>query len=204
MRSGWARMPSPEHFEAGDWSTRRSFPPPTQLSLYADSEIGCKAMEHRMFGNPEEYLYLHMLLRWERTAPPDKCLGTLDNEPAKNTQTARMAKVLQMVTGLSDLPMEKLRKETERKDCRSTISKDAAWMEARYKLGKGWSFEGCMSLVDKQRIRQSLPQLVLSSREFANCAADFVGGKSVERYLPDKEQAGRQIEQWNEKLETRG
>ena len=50
MRSGWVRTPSPEHFEAGDWSTRRSFPPPTQLSLYADSEIGYKAMVHRDFG----------------------------------------------------------------------------------------------------------------------------------------------------------
>ena len=63
-----------------------------------------------MFGNPEEYLYLHMLLRWERTAPPDKCLGTLDNEPAKNTQTARMAKVLQMVTGLQRSADGKARK----------------------------------------------------------------------------------------------
>ena len=149
-----------------------------------------------MFGNPEEYLYLYVLLRWEHTAPPDGCLGTLDDEPAKNTQTARMAKVLQMVTSLHDLPMEKLRKETERKDGRSYISKVAAWMKERYKLGKSWYFEGCMSLVDK-----SLLQLGLSSREFANCAADFVGGKSVEKYWPDKEHAVRQIEQWNEKLE---
>jgi len=158
-------------------------------------------MEQKIFGNPEEYLHLYMLLRWERTAPPDGCLGTLDDEPAKNTQTARMAKVLQMVTDLHDLPMEKLRKETERKDGRSYISKDAAWMKERYKLGKGWYFEGCMSLVDKQRILQSLPQLGLSSREFANCAADFVGGKSIQKYWPDEEQAVRQIEQWEAKLD---
>jgi hypothetical protein len=78
---------------------------------------------------------------------------------------------------------------TERKDGRSYISKDAAWMKERYKLGKGLYFEGCMSLVGKQRILQSLPQLGLSSREFANCAADFVGGKSIKKYCPDKEQA---------------
>ncbi len=130
-------------------------------------------MEQKIFGNPEEYLHLYMLLRWERTAPPDGCLGTLDDEPAKNTQTARMAKVLQMVTDLHDLPMEKLRKETERKDGRSYI----------------------------QRILQSLPQLGLSSREFANCAADFVGGKSIQKYWPDEEQAVRQIEQWEAKLD---
>jgi hypothetical protein len=56
-----------------------------------------------------------------------------------------------MVTDLHDLPMEKLRKQTERKDGRSYISKDAAWMKERYKLGKGWYFEGCMSLVDNRR-----------------------------------------------------
>ena len=75
-------------------------------------------------------------------------------------------------------------------------------MEARYKLGKGWYFEGCMSLVDKQRILQSLAQLGLSSREFANCAADFVEGKSIKTYCPDnKEQAVRRIEQWEAKLD---
>jgi hypothetical protein len=55
-----------------------------------------------------------------------------------------------------------------------------------------------MSLADKKKILRSLPQLGLSSREFANCAQDFVEGKSVEKYWPSHEVASRQIEQWKE------
>src|SRR6266496_2623831 len=102
-----------------------------------------------MFRNPEEYLYLAMLSRWECNAPSDGHMGMLDDKPARNTQTARMVKVLQMLTGLRDPSLAKLMKHTERKDGRSYISMDAGWMKEGYEIGKGWYFEGCMSLADK-------------------------------------------------------
>ena len=53
-----------------------------------------------------------------------------------------------------------------------------------------------MSLADKKKILHSLPQLGLSSLEFAKRVQDFVEGKSVEKYWPSREEATRQIEQW--------
>jgi hypothetical protein len=120
----------------------------------------------------------------------------LDGSPEKNTQTARVAKVLQIMTGLSEEAMLKLEKHTKRQDGRSYISKDAGWMREPYVLGKGWYFEGCMSLSDKQKVLHALPQLGLSSREFSNCAQDFVEGKSVARYCPSDQEAALMIEKW--------
>ena len=90
-----------------------------------------------MFRNPEEYLYLHYLSQWERTAPADGHEGQLDDKPARNTQTARMVKLLQMLTGPYGAPLKKLEKHTERRDGRSYISKDSSWMREPYELGKG-------------------------------------------------------------------
>jgi hypothetical protein len=92
---------------------------------------------------------------------------------------------------------EKLKKRTERSiDRRSYISKDSSWMKEPHEIGRGWYFEGCMSLDEKKKILHSLPQLGLSSREFADCAQDFVEGVSLERYVPSYEEAVCQIEKW--------
>lgn len=88
-----------------------------------------------MFRNPEEYLYLVMLSRWERTAPTDGHWGKLDDRPAQNTQTARMVKVLQLLTGLHNPSLRKLEKHTERRDGRSYISKDSSWIYLRRARG---------------------------------------------------------------------
>jgi hypothetical protein len=72
---------------------------------------------------PEEYLYLHVLLRWERDAPPDRHEGLLDGTFAKNTQTARIVNVLKLVTGLDDQQLKKLERSSERRDGRSYIFK---------------------------------------------------------------------------------
>jgi hypothetical protein len=90
-----------------------------------------------VFRNPEEYLYLHYLSQWERTAPVNGSWGQLDDNPAENTQTARMVRVLQMLTGLHDPPLRKLEKHTQRRDGRSfvgflyAIGKDNFDKEAR-------------------------------------------------------------------------
>ena len=150
-----------------------------------------------MFSKPEEYLYLHFLSEWERTAPPDGKWGRLDDRDEQNTQTARMAKVLRMVTGLHSEPLGRLEKHTKRRDGRSYISRDASWMGEPCQLGKGWYYEGRMSLVDKKRrIVDAFPQMGLSSLEFAHCVQDFVEGKSVRRYWPSSEAALRYVEKW--------
>jgi hypothetical protein len=149
--------------------------------------------------DPEEYLYLSILLRWEREAPPDRHEGFLDGIPAKNTQTARMVKVLQMLTAgvCQDQAMRKLEEHTKRpSDGRSYVSRDSSWMQQPYEIGKGWYFEGNMSLLEKQKILDGLPGLGLSTREFANCAQDFVEARSVERYVPTTEEAGQIFERW--------
>jgi len=55
-----------------------------------------------MFQKPEEYFYHALLYFWERTAPKDRHWGTMDGKRAQNTQTARMARLLIILTGLDD------------------------------------------------------------------------------------------------------
>jgi hypothetical protein len=139
--------------------------------------------------DPVELLYLSLMLRWERTAPPDREQGTLDGEPARNTQISRMAYVLQKIAaGTKERAYQTLARYTRRNDGESYISKDSSWMKEPYLLGEGWFFEGCTSLVQKQSSLQHLTKLGLSG-VFVACADDFVAGNSVEKYLPiDEEQ----------------
>lgn len=139
--------------------------------------------------DPVEVLYLALMLRWERTAPPDRQQGLLDGEPERNTQISRMAYVLRKVAaGTQQRAYSTLARYTRRNDGESYISKDSSWMKEPYPLSDGWYFEGCTSLVQKQSILQHLTKLGLSGA-FAACADDFVAGNSVEKYLPtDQEQ----------------
>ena len=89
--------------------------------------------------DPEEYLYLSILLRWEREAPPDRHEGFLDGIPAKNTQTARMVKVLQLLTAgvCQDQAMRKLEEHTKRpSDGRSYVSRTQAGCNSHTKLAR--------------------------------------------------------------------
>jgi hypothetical protein len=141
-------------------------------------------------------------MRWVDTAPKDGGWGVQLGGDKQNTQTLRMVKVLQMLTAARDPPMRKLEKHTERRDGRSYISKDSSWMRERCEIGKGWYFEGCMSLADKKKILHSLPHLGLSTAEFAKCAQDFVAGESVDKYLPSGEEEARLIEQWKKRFDN--
>ena len=139
--------------------------------------------------DPVELLYLSLMLRWERSAAPDKHQGLLDGQPERNTQISRMAYVLQKIgVGTEDHVFGTLARYTRRDDGESYISKNSSWMKEPYPLLAGWYFEGCTSLVQKQSFLQYLTKVGLSST-FVACADDFVAGKSVEKYLPtDKEQ----------------
>ena len=155
-----------------------------------------------MFPNPEEYFYLYLLSQWQRTAPPEKHQGeTTGGLEKPNTQTTRMAWLLWLVAGPFDARFEKLAKRTELKDGRSYVSNDPTWMNNPCEIGRGWFFEGNMSLSDKQSILKDLPLLGLASREFVRCAQDFVAGQPIQKYWPVSEQSDRLLEALKRKAE---
>lgn len=137
---------------------------------------------------PEEYYYLHLLIIWEKEAPPDRHRG--------NTQTARMARLLRIAVGINDATFQRLAKRTQRKDGRSYVSKDKDWMREPYEIGRGWYFEGNMSLEDKHAIIKDLPSLGIISAALVPCAQDFVAGKSLQKYVPDEDEARRTFQKW--------
>jgi len=138
----------------------------------------------RRITNTVELLYLSLMLRWERSAPPDQHQGLLDGEPERNTQITRLAYVLGKVgAGAAKRVFPTLERFTRRNDGRSYITRDSTWMKEPYPLLDGWYFEGCTSLKQKQDILQQLTRVGVSP-EFVACADDFVAGQSVEKYLP--------------------
>lgn len=146
--------------------------------------------------DPVEILYLALMLRWERTAPPDGSQvfpdgshALLDGTPERNTQMSRFAYVLKKVAvGNETRVYAHLARHTRRNDGQSYISTDPSWMQAPRPLSGGWYFEGCTSLPQKQAFLSELTGLG-QSPTFAACAADFVAGNSVRGYVPtDAEQ----------------
>lgn len=147
---------------------------------------------------PVELLYLSLMLRWEGTAPLDGHQGSLDGDPERNTQISRMAYVLSKIAaGSEDRVFKSLERSTRRRDGRSYISKDAAWMEQPTDLLAGWCLEGCTSLVQKHAVLDHLLQLGLS-RAFIACAKDFVEGKSLEKHLPSEQQQEEIVRKYEE------
>lgn len=147
----------------------------------------------------EELLYLALMLRWEnvqnaRVPDGDRC--TLDGEPAINSQIERMAYILRKIgAGADEGRFQTLRVHTPRQDGGFYISKDSSWMKEPKDIGDGWFFEGCTSLRQKRDILGALSKVGYST-PFVECCEEFVAadpGKSVRRFLPTKEQAGRML-----------
>ncbi len=140
--------------------------------------------------DPVEVLYLVLMLRWERSAPPEQHEGLLDGTPVINCQKSRMAYLLQKVAAGTqrhiDDTFQTLARFSRRGDGRSYISKDQFWMKEPCSLWGGWFLEGCTNMRQKESLLQDLNKLGLS-QSFADCAVDFVAGKSVEKYLPTEE-----------------
>ena len=146
-------------------------------------------MRKSIITHPVEYLYLALMLRWQKNAPADRHEGLLDGKPERNTQISRMAYVLQKVAaGNEDRTYQILATNSGRRDGKSYISKDSSWMIEPYPLSNGWYLEGCMNLGHKQMLLQYLTKLGLSS-VFVSCADDFVAYKSIDKYLPTKDEA---------------
>jgi len=162
-----------------------------QKAMRTGKEVTTQLTKPRMpshITDPVELVYLSLMLRWERTAPPDRSGGLLDGKPARNTQTARLAYVLQKVAvGLREEPFATLARYSRRKDGESSVSRNPATMIQPHALTDGWYVEGCMNLQQKQMFLQNITRLGLSSA-FAACLDDFVAGKSVEDYLPTEEE----------------
>lgn len=139
--------------------------------------------------NTVEYLYLALMLRWEKSAPPDRHEGQLDDKPARNTQITRMAYILRKIAaGQEERTYQLLSRHSRRNDGKSYVSKDSSWMTEPYPLSADWFFEGCTSLVQKQDILQHLTKLNLSPY-LVNCIDQFVAGKSIENCIPTDEEA---------------
>ncbi len=140
-------------------------------------------------GNSVEYLYLVLMLKWEKNAPPDGRKGFLDDEPARNTQVTRMAYILNKIAaGQVDRTYQLLSRHSRRKDGESSVSKNASWMKQRHPLSKGWYFEGCTSLDQKQAILRHLTELGLSPA-LVECIDEFVAGRSIEGRIPSEVEA---------------
>ena len=138
--------------------------------------------------DPVELLYLSLMSRWEKSAPPEGKQGMLDNEPERNTQISRMVYLLRKVgAGSEAKTFNILSMHSRRKDGESYISKDASWMEEPRELLNGWYFEGCTNLVQKQDILQGLRKVGLSA-VFVACSDDFIAGKSIQEYFPTEEE----------------
>jgi hypothetical protein len=138
--------------------------------------------------NTVELLYLSLMLRWERTAPPDRHKGLLDGHPEFNSQTARFAYVAKKIAaGMDEKVYKTFERYTRRDDGRSYISRDHSWMNGAYSLSSGWYFEGCTSLEQKQQCIRCVTRLGLSPL-FERCFDDFVAGRSVADYIPTLEE----------------
>jgi hypothetical protein len=85
------------------------------------------------------------MLRWEKSAPPNKYLGFLDGKPERNTQISRMVFLLRKVAaGNVDSTLKTLSLNSRRVDGESSISKSNSWMKDPRKLLDGWHFEGVL------------------------------------------------------------
>lgn len=134
--------------------------------------------------NPVELLYLSLMLRWERNAPPNGHKGLLDSLPEVNSQITRFAYVLDKIAAYNDYEVyQTFARHSHRNDGRSYISTDPTWMIDPRPLTSGWYFEGCTSLKQKQQCTRCVTKLGLSPL-FERCFDDFIEGKSVRSYLP--------------------
>ena len=151
---------------------------------------------------PVEILYLTLMHRWERAAPPDKHAALLDGEDARNTQTARLRYVLEKIAAGTPATAERvystLARHTRRNDGESYVSRKSGWMQQPEALSCGWHVEACTNLDQKLNVVSALSHLGLSGA-FVQAVADFVSHKSIERFLPteaDEPESMARVRKW--------
>lgn len=145
-------------------------------------------MKRMRIKNTVECLYLVLMLRWEKTAPPDNHEGLLDNKRERNTQKARMAFILEKIAaGQEERVYTLMCRFSRRIDGNSYVSSDFSWMNDPCSLAHGWFLEGCIRLTQKQQILQHLTKLDLSPY-LVDCIDEFVAGKSIINRIPSEEE----------------
>ena len=151
--------------------------------------------------NTVEILYLSLMLRWERTAPPVGKKGSLDGRLETNSQISRFAYVVKKIAcGTEDKVYLAFERFTRRKDGHAYISRDHTWMKNPYPLSSGWYFEGDTSLEQKLQCIRSVTKLGLSPL-FERCFDDFVAVKSIADYMPTYEEQDAILERLRERGE---
>lgn len=148
-------------------------------------------MQQKRLKNTVELLYLHYMLRWQRTAPPDRHKGLLDGVSTMNSQTSRLGYVLVKIAAGDEERTYRLLAESNRREkgghSRPYFSKDATKLVNPYPLSNGWFLEGCASLPQKHGFTQHLTKLGLSPR-FVACLDDFIAGADISGYIPTLEE----------------
>ena len=110
---------------------------------------------------PVEIMYLSLMSRWMRTAPPDRHKGEKGGKRIRNTQIERLAFVLRNigVGPRAEQTYSTIALHSRRSDGNSYVSKDPSWMHTPTPLTDGWYFEGCTSLAQKQAELHNLGKL---------------------------------------------
>lgn len=152
--------------------------------------------------DPVELLYLSLMDRWMRSAPPDKHQGLLDDTVVRNTQVERLRYVLEKgalgAPATTERVYATLARYTRRQDGESYVSRNPTWMHQPEELSGGWYFEGCTSLEQKKEVVSALSHVGLSG-PFVQAVADFVADKSIEQFFPlptDEPAINQRIQAW--------
>jgi hypothetical protein len=137
--------------------------------------------------DPVEILYVALMLRWEKSAPPDNHLGSLDGIPTRNSQKARLAYVLRKIAAGNPRFLPALSVRTPRQDGESYVSTNSSWMVEPCELLDGWFLEGCMKLEQKEAVTSAVVRIGHSAL-FGACINEFVAGRPVREFMPSIEE----------------
>lgn len=157
-------------------------------------------MKQRYITNTVELLYISLMLRWQRSAPPDGHQAPLDGVPTVNSQAQRLAYILKkIVVGQEKRALPCLARYTRRNDGESYVSTNRAWMDKPLSIADGWWLEGTQSLKQKLALVDQLGHLGHSGL-FIEAVGAFVSHEPIDEFVPTPEQQ----EELLEDLQRRG
>lgn len=135
-------------------------------------------------------LYLALMRKWVRTAPPDRQFGLRGGKKCCNSQSARLARVLVLIaSGNHDDFYSGVARYTRKpRGNDSLVTRNKGTLDNPYALSHGWYLEQTLNLGQKQDICDVLPHLGLSSA-FTNAVRAFVAAQPFDQYEPDERDA---------------
>jgi hypothetical protein len=158
----------------------------------------------------KELNFLALFIKWQNDSPEDRHKIQSFLSDKNNTQTTRLAFILNLVAYMArnddfNNIFQQLAKYTaRRKDNNYYLSKDSSWMREPYHVKGGWYFEGCTNFNQKKNCIQHLPKIRFSSSfrfstQFSDCAGDFIANKNLDKYQPTESQSDN-LNYYQEKL----